>query len=221
MDWCLFCYEDASTKFIQLLTMTLWLLKPGESLWPYIILASKAISWENVLFTVSWYQAINLSLAFLYVYWASPSTPLFFQETHETMYLDTVTDINEILNTVPDDNSDADVDLGYEKHFSLVIMVMRTCIYLLLPLYLRNLLFPWLLMKMLLTIFLKIPHHVVEIMFVLMMLLLAFKVVQSGVHHTSVHPPPLPPHFLLGGWTSYQIFKNGGAWPDLICFSLS
>ena len=51
-------------------------------------------------------------------------------------------------------------------------------------------------MKLLLTVFLKIPHHVVEIMFVLMVLLLAFNVVQSGVHHTcgrgvmhSVHLP--------------------------------
>ena len=40
-------------------------------------------------------------------------------------------------------------------------------------------------MKMLLTIFLKIPHHEVEVMFVLLMvLLLVLTVVQSGVHHT-------------------------------------
>ena len=31
--------------------------------------------------------------------------------------LDTVTDMNETLNTVPDDNSDIDIDLGYEKNF--------------------------------------------------------------------------------------------------------
>ena len=29
------------------------------------------------------------------------------------MCLDTVTDMNETLNTVPGDNSDADIDLGY------------------------------------------------------------------------------------------------------------
>ena len=39
-------------------------------------------------------------------------------------------------------------------------------------------------MKMLLTIFLKIPHHAVEVMFVLMVLLLVLVAVQSGVHHT-------------------------------------
>ena len=70
----------------------------------------------------------------------------------------------------------------------LVIMIMRACIYLLLPLYLRNLLFPCLLMKMLLIIFLKIPHNVIEVMVVLMVLLLALKLVQSGVQHQSVQP---------------------------------
>ena len=38
-------------------------------------------------------------------------------------------------------------------------------------------------MKMLLTIFLKIPVNVIEVMVVLMVLL-ALKLVQSGVHHT-------------------------------------
>ena len=33
------------------------------------------------------------------------------------MCLDTVTDMNETLNTVTDDNSDAVIDLGYEKNF--------------------------------------------------------------------------------------------------------
>ena len=55
---------------------------------------------------------------------------------------------------------------------------------LLFPLCLRNLLFPWLLMKMLFTIFLQIPLNVIEVMVVLKMLLLALKLVQSGVHHT-------------------------------------
>ena len=32
--------------------------------------------------------------------------------------------------------------------------------------------------------FLKIPHHFVEVMFVLMVLLLVLIVVHSGVHHT-------------------------------------
>ena len=68
----------------------------------------------------------------------------------------------------------------------LVIVMKRACIYLLFPLYLRNLLFPFFLMKMLLTIFLKIPHNVIEVMVVLMVLLLALKLVQSGVHHTCV-----------------------------------
>ena len=39
-------------------------------------------------------------------------------------------------------------------------------------------------MKMLVTIFLKIPHNVIEVMVVLMVLLLVLKLVQSGVHHT-------------------------------------
>ena len=45
---------------------------------------------------------------------------------------------------VTGDNSDAVIDLGYEKNFhnGLVIMIMRACVYLLFPLYLRNLLFP-------------------------------------------------------------------------------
>ena len=39
----------------------------------------------------------------------------------------------------------------------LVIMIMRACMYLLFQLYLRNLLFLWLMMKILLTLFLKYP----------------------------------------------------------------
>ena len=71
--------------------------------------------------------------------------------------------------------------------------------YLLFPLYLRNLLFPCFLMKMLLTIFLKIPHNVIEVMAVLMVLLVALQLVQSGVHHACgaghdiVCTPPLSP----------------------------
>ena len=66
----------------------------------------------------------------------------------------------------------------------LVIMIMRACIYPLFPLYLGKLLFTWLLMKMLLTICLKISHNVIEVTVVLMVLLLALKLVQSGVRHT-------------------------------------
>ena len=33
------------------------------------------------------------------------------------MCLDTATEVNETLNTVRGDNSDADLDLWYEKHF--------------------------------------------------------------------------------------------------------
>ena len=39
------------------------------------------------------------------------------------------------LNTVPGDNSDADIDLGYEENFyCLEIVIMRACVYLLFPL---------------------------------------------------------------------------------------
>ena len=60
------------------------------------------------------------------------------------MCLDPVTDLNEALNIVTGDNSDAVIDLGYEKNFhnGLVITIMRACVYPLFPLYLRNLLFP-------------------------------------------------------------------------------
>ena len=36
---------------------------------------------------------------------------------HLKMCLDTATDMNETLKTVPGDNSDADIDLGYKKNF--------------------------------------------------------------------------------------------------------
>ena len=62
------------------------------------------------------------------------------------MCLDTVTDMNEKLNTVTGDNSEAVIDLGYEKNFhnghSDYDTVMRAGVYLLLPLFLRSLLFP-------------------------------------------------------------------------------
>ena len=60
------------------------------------------------------------------------------------MCLGTVTYMNETLNPVTSDSSDAVIDLRYEKnfHYGLVIMIMRACIYLLFPLYLGNLLFP-------------------------------------------------------------------------------
>ena len=89
----------------------------------------------------------------------------------------------------------------------LVIVMKRACIYLLFPLYLRNLLFPFFLMKMLLTIFLKIPHNVIEVMVVLMVLLLALKLVQSGVPHicggghdmTQCATAPPPPFLISAG----------------------
>ena len=68
-------------------------------------------------------------------------------------------------------------------------MIMKASIYLL-----RYLLFPWLLMKMLLTILLKIPHNVTEVMVVPMVLLLALKLIRSGV-----------PHKRMGG-------RGGGGW---------
>ena len=78
-------------------------------------------------------------------------------------------------------------------------------------------------MKMLLTIFLKITHNVAEFLVVLMLLLLARKLVESGVHdtcgggHDNVHPPlsaggrglNLPPNFLKGGLDQISIFRGG------------
>ena len=63
-------------------------------------------------------------------------------------------------------------------------MIMRAFIYLLFPLYMRNLLFAWPLMKMVLTIFLKIPKNGIEVMVVLFVLLLTSKLVPRCVHHT-------------------------------------
>ena len=124
---------------------------------------------------------------------------IYHELEHFKICLDTVTDVNKTLNIVTGDNSDAVIDLGYEKNFhnGLVITIMRACVYPLFPLYLRNLLFPWLLMKMLLTIFLKIPHNVIEVMVVLMELLLALKLVEGGVHYTcgGVHDIVCSPHF--------------------------
>ena len=114
------------------------------------------------------------------------------------MYLDIVTDMNEALNIVTSDNSDA---------------VIRACIYLLSPLYLRILLFTWLVMKMLLTIFLKIPHIVIEVVVVPMMLLLALKLVQSCVHHTCGGGHDIvyiPTTFWWWGWNLLPIFFKGG-----------
>ena len=122
--------------------------------------------------------------------------------------------MNKTLNVVTGDNSDAVIDLRYEKK------ILRVCIYLLFPLYLRNLLFPWLLMKMLLAIFLKIPLNVIEVMVVLMLLLFALKLVRSGVHHTRgeghdivcTSPSPLiepPTKFFEGGLDQISTFRGG------------
>ena len=69
---------------------------------------------------------------------------IYHQPEHLKVCLDPVANMNETLNTVPGNNADADIDLGYEKKFimGLVIIIMRACIYLLFLLYLRNLLFP-------------------------------------------------------------------------------
>ena len=98
------------------------------------------------------------------------------------MCLDTVTDMSE-THTLPGDNSDNDIDLGYEKDvhngfsdyddLSMYIPIVST-----LSKESPN--------SMItdeddVTIFLNIPKHVVEVIFVLKALLL-----QSGVHHTCV-----------------------------------
>ena len=59
-------------------------------------------------------------------------------------------------------------------------------LYLFFLLYLKNLLFPWLLMKVLLTLFVKLDHHlsVMEVMFVLMVLLPVLVLVRTVVYHT-------------------------------------
>ena len=70
-------------------------------------------------------------------------------------------------------------------------------------------------MKILLTIFVKIPHNVIEVMVVLMVLLLALKFVQSGVYHACVggHDIVYTPSFCWGGggggWAP-EFFKGGG-----------
>ena len=75
-------------------------------------------------------------------------------------------------------------------------------------------------MKVLLTIFLKIPGHVLEVTFVLMVLLFVLKVVQSGVHHTcgGGHGYCAPtvssrvlnflPNFQKGGLDQTSIFRG-------------
>ena len=111
-----------------------------------------------------------------------------------------VTDMNETLNMVTGYNSDGVIDLGYEKNFHN-------------GLYRRNLPFQWLLMKMLLTTFLKIPHNVIKAMVVLMVLLLSLKLVRGGVHHTfgGGHDIVCTPPFLLGGGVEppTKYFKGG------------
>ena len=90
----------------------------------------------------------------------------------------------------------------------LVIMIMRACIYLLFSLYLSNLLFPQLLMKMLLTIFLKITHNVIEVMAVPHGAVTCSEWCSSYLWWRSWHSVHLLPLY----WASYQIFskKRGG-----------
>ena len=95
--------------------------------------------------------------------------------------------MNEARNIGTGDNFDAVIDLGYEKNFPNGLSgydFESLGIHLLFPLYLRNLLFPWLLMKMMLTIFLKFPHNMTKVTVALLLLLLALKLVQIGVHYT-------------------------------------
>ena len=42
---------------------------------------------------------------------------LYHESEHLKICLNIVTDMNQTPNTVPDDNSDADINLGYEKYF--------------------------------------------------------------------------------------------------------
>ena len=117
-----------------------------------------------------------------------------------------------------------DFDLLKTFIMDLVIMIMRTCIYLLFPLYLRNLVFPWIL---------KILHNVTEAMVVLILLLFALKLVESGAHHTCgwghdtacTPPPPTTflnplPNVLKRGWglNGYQVL-GGFAGKERVTFS--
>ena len=81
------------------------------------------------------------------------------------MCLDTATYMNETLNTVPDDNFDADIDLGYEKNFYELRKCDNESLYIpIVPTLTEEFAIPILLMKN--------PPGVVEVMFVLMVLLL-------------------------------------------------
>ena len=50
-------------------------------------------------------------------YYNTQSFIIYHELEHLKMCLDTVTDMNETLNTVTGDNSDVVIDLGYEKNF--------------------------------------------------------------------------------------------------------
>ena len=107
---------------------------------------------------------------------------IYHELEHFKMFLDIVTGMNE-THTLPGDNSDTDIDLGYEKNFhnglsdydnkSMYITILSTSS-------------EESAISMLLIIFLKISHHLVEVMFVLKVLLLILKVTQSGIHHICV-----------------------------------
>ena len=102
------------------------------------------------------------------------------------MCLDTVTDMNETLNIVTGDNSDAVIDLGYEKDFhnglsdydneSLYIRII--------PNLSEESVIPMIADEDAVDHIFKNPHSVTDVVVVLMVLLLALKLVQSGIHHT-------------------------------------
>ena len=102
------------------------------------------------------------------------------------MYLDTATDMNETLNPVPGDNSDADFDLGYEKNFQNGISDYdNESPYIpIVPTLSEESAIPIIVYEDAVDHIPKEPHRVVKVMFVLSVLLLILIVVQSGVHHT-------------------------------------
>ena len=64
---------------------------------------------------------------------------MYYDLEHLKMCLYTAIDRNETLSTVPGDNSDADINLGYDKnYFELINCDNGAFLYLLFPLQMKN-----------------------------------------------------------------------------------